>query len=210
MSQKRNIIFTILLSAIVFFVLYKVSWNNDQLVSGYVTDKNRHFVGKKYSAKAIPEVFKLSDFNNKGNTDSNTKRELPQNDIVKSIENDFIIPSIINEFKTKDSQKKNEYKLDEIIILNGDFNLLINEEGACWKLKKDDKVTINFEKAVSEIPEQSIIVGYVENGKAISGPSYKELSGKHEMNIIEDGEYAFYIINASSDPVTLKAAIEIN
>ncbi|WP_243184415.1 hypothetical protein ACUH7Y_01975 [Clostridium beijerinckii] len=71
-----------------------------------------------------------------------------------------------------------------------------------WKLNKGDTLTFNFNKYESRF--QSVVIGYVLNGKMVKGEKFKDLSGSYKIEANEPGGYYLYIMNASSDYVAFK------
>ena len=76
--------------------------------------------------------------------------------------------------------------------------------------KDTDELVYQFEKYPSEaIDQQTLVVGYVLDGVMYPGEKFTELSGEYRFKIEAPGEYFIYVVNGSSDPLSLKNG-EIN
>lgn len=62
-----------------------------------------------------------------------------------------------------------------------------------------------FEKYPSEaIDQQSLVVGCVLDGVMYPGEKFTDLNGEYRFKVEIEGEYFIYVINAASDPLSLK------
>lgn len=113
------------------------------------------------------------------------------------------MPSSIFELETK--EKNGVYISPEIITVNASVIVLTDTNGRGWELKTGDSVEYEFEKYKSEVVEnQIILIGYVKDGVLNPWQKFDQLKGNYNLTIEEPGQYYFYIINASSDPIALR------
>ena len=174
-----------------------------------ITDEVRDYVGKKLGS----EIYTIIDadgnthtYNSDGEVIPNIEKtqEFPENEIIK--ENSFsgMTPTDISVFKITDS------KLPQIMIPNNAMAVFTDERAVGWNLKAGDTVTISFEKYPHEIKNQTIMVGYIQDGKVYTDEIIKEIKGKYTMEIKSDGTYNFCFLGLSSDPIAIKSGtIEI-
>lgn len=158
-----------------------------------INDKNKSLIGTEVNDDSV-----LKENKNTSNNESTT--EFPQNTIVKKVANNSILqPTNITNFESTDNSSP------EVIIPNGSAALFTQENSKGWKCKVGDKLTYEFKKYKSDVNnEQTMIIGYVLNGELHPGEEVKRLEGTYTLDIKENGDYYIYIINASSDYITLK------
>lgn len=156
----------------------------------YITDKNRHLIGTE-----IHESGTGSQDGIKQNPNL-----IPYKNIINSTDDKVFPPSSIDEFTLKEDTDK--YITPEIITINGSMSLFIKTDGGGIKLNKGQSLMFNFNKYESR--SQTILIGYILNGKMMKGEKFKDLSGSYTITATESGEYHLYIINASSDYVAFK------
>lgn len=112
---------------------------------------------------------------------------------------DSSFPSI-DEFIVK--EENNRYITPEIIGGNASVSIFTKKDESGWNLNKGQSLTFNFNKYKSKF--QSVVIGYIFNGKMMPGKRFSELSGSYELIANESGEYYIYIVIASSDYVAFK------
>lgn len=158
----------------------------------YITDKNKSLIHS--------EVIQLNDASSK----PINNQKFPINRIITNIDDAIKMPpSIINEFASTEEDDK--FITPEIIGTNGSMAIFTQEDNSGWILDKGQVLNLNFTKYESDaINKQSIVVGYIFNGKMIQGEKFPDLSGNYKLKVEQPGEYYIYIINASSDYIALK------
>lgn len=194
--MKKN--FLVLCVAIccvlVIFIVYIKTKNNKYIINGasYITEQNRHLIG----TQAGTGDGKIEE--------NNEHYTLKTNHIIKSIDPEMRLDSaLISEFTVK--EENTVCTTPEIIGTNGSISVFTKEDGSGWMLNKGQVLTLNFNKYNSKVIEhQTVIIGYVLNGKMVSGKNFSELSGSYKITADESGEYYIYIVNASSDYVAFK------
>jgi hypothetical protein len=169
-----------------------------------ITDENRQLVGKETYAdySIIYRNGKYVDSN--GNEISQVvDTDIPDSRIVKKILHDTYVPSSIVEFETL--EKNGSFISPEIITINGSLSILTKKNGEGWNLKVGDKVSFSFEKYISEVvSNQNLVIGYIKDGVLVYGKGFSQSAGTYELTISEAGEYYIYLINASSDSISMK------
>ncbi len=98
------------------------------------------------------------------------------------------------------------YEIPMQLIVNNGMSVISNPLGNAWTLKQGNYVTIqcNLEKKSNKA--QDVIVGYMRNGVVYEAKQFSPKVGEHTLEIFEDGEYSFFIINATSDNIILDQA----
>lgn len=174
------------------FILVGCFKETNYLIHGsqYITEENRKLVGTEINEGK----------NNVYLKDNIEQYTLETNHIIKSIDSESLNSAPIIEFTVKEGDGKSI--TPEIITTNGSISVLKKEDSSGWKLNKGDTLVFNFNKYESR--SQSVVIGYVLNGKMVNGEKFKDLSGSYKFTANESGEYYVYIINVSSDYVAFK------
>lgn len=165
--------------------------DTEEIIHGaeYITDKNRNLIG----TEVIDDINAPRE-NGEGVT-------LPYKNIINSIDEKITLnPSSIDEFIVK--EENNSYITPEIIGGNASVGIFTKKDASGWNLNKGQSLTFDFNKYESRF--QSVIIGYIFNGKMMQGKKFKELSGSYKLTASEPGEYYIYIWIASSDYVAFK------
>lgn len=89
-------------------------------------------------------------------------------------------------------------------MINGSVNVITNSDDSAWEFRQKDLITLKFEKYESEIENQNLIIGIIQDGVLRKGESYRDLEGEYTYEVLQDGEYYIYLLNGSSDPISLK------
>lgn len=160
----------------------------------YITEENRDFIGTQ---TVYSDYF----------LDINTKQyKLENNPIIKNMDPDIHLDSALassSNFIVK--EENNKYITPEVIGTNGSVGIFTKKDNSGWMLNKGQVLTINFNKYKSKIVEnQTVVIGYIVNGRMVNGQSFRELSGTYKITSDEPGEYYIYIVNASSEYIAFK------
>lgn len=198
-NKKKVIIGVIIVGAIIItgFTTLMPDKKNMLTHSELITDENRILIGKE----TIVEYSNATDFS-QDEILKETQTNIPINQIIKQMYDEKFIPSSIDEFKT--TEKNGVFITPEIITINGSVSVLTNANGGGWDLKVGDKIEYVFEKYKSIIENQNLIIGYIKDGVQIQGEKFDQLKGAYHLAIEESGQYHVYLLNASSDPLSLK------
>lgn len=191
------IAFAILVGSVFFL---KVKENQmPQFISGarVINSDNRKLIGTEI--KGITPIIASSD-EQKTKLDLEVADKIPDNNIIKEVDNDeIVLPVSITNFKAVDG------KTPEVIMTNGSLVLFVNGDKGGWTCKPGDKLMYKFEKYATNITKsQSMVVGYILDGVLYQGNVMNDLSGTYQLDIAEAGEYYIYIISATSDYLALK------
>jgi len=162
-----------------------------------IDDENEKFIGKEVrdnnqlkSSKGFPE--------NQGAGNSNLE-DAVTNVVVASFADGVIKPVNIANFPTTDNTTP------EVIIPNGSAATFGQTDNVGWKCDVGDELVYQFEKYPSEaIDQQTLVVGYVLDGVMYPGEKFTDLNGEYRFKVEIEGEYFIYVINAASDPLSLK------
>ena len=131
--------------------------------------------------------------------------------VVKRVEDDFLIPRSVTEFKTLYSDGK--YITPEIMFANGEIVVFTKEDGSGWKLKKGDIIVVEINEYDSEVnygknPGMGQGIAYFQ---IINGKFYKDkihygdtLEQRFELVAEKRGEYYIALGGNSSDHISLK------
>lgn len=162
-----------------------------------ITDENRHLIGTEIISTYTPEV---SEQENAIGSDENNIQIFPWNDVVSAAADDVTVPSTISVFAAT------ENVTPEVIIPNGSCAVFVPAEGTRgWSCEKGEILQFSFEKYESEVSkEQTMVIGVVDNGTMIAGKAETDSQGAYTYTVNEEGEYAIYIISATSDYLSLK------
>lgn len=162
-----------------------------------IDDENEKFIGKEVRDNSQLESSKgFSE--NQGAGNSNLE-DAVKNAVVVSFADDIVKPMNITNFQTTDNITP------EVIIPNGSAATFGQTDSAGWKCDVGDELVYRFEKYPSEtIDQQSLVVGCVLNGVMYPGEKFTDLNGEYRFKVEIEGEYFIYVINAASDPLSLK------
>ncbi|MNW47275.1 hypothetical protein D3C74_246010 [compost metagenome] len=177
--------------------------------SELLTDDNRHLIGKETISNyyVIYQNGKYIDSNGKEISKdellSKSQDQIPENRIIQHINLKNFAPSSIVEFKT-DSQD-GMFISPEIITINNSVSTLTKSDGKGWELEKGNKIRFDLTKYPSEVIEnQKLMIGYVKDGVLNEGQVFEQLDGEYAVEVADPGVYYLYLINVSSDPISLK------
>ncbi len=174
-----------------------------------IDESNKHLVGSEATGPHI--LYDNGVYYNENNEviDINAALQsssvIPDNRIVESIDIPDFYPPAIVEFLTQN--ENNGYASPDIIMHNAVVCVLTQGDGNArgWNLEKGDKLTYSFEKYDSEVLSyQTLGIGYIKDGVMYPWDYYKEQSGIYTQEIKEAGEYYIYLINLSSDYLSIK------
>ncbi|MCD7839670.1 MAG: hypothetical protein LUG46_03470 [Erysipelotrichaceae bacterium] len=183
---------------------FEVTNNDDGNSSNYfltnaevINSQNSHLIGKEVYDDTTLTAFSP---NYLPNGDENING-FPINSVIKSTKDDSItLPTDFSVFEIK------ENATPEIIMPNGSAAIFIPENSTGCSCERGDTLILDFEKYKSEVVDaQTMVIGYAAYGVMYQGKTYKELSGRYELNIEEEGVYSVYIISATSDYLSLKS-----
>lgn len=164
-----------------------------------ITENNRDLVGTVTVSSETPEVFH-SEEEEHYDVKEEEQDQIPQNDIIKELDEDVPLPSTITVFSAANGITP------EIIFPNGSCAVFVpsdNKKG--WTCEKGGRIQFNFEKYPSAVVEkQAMVVGVVLNGKMLSGEIMRDLSGTYVFETDESGDYAIYVLSGTSDYLALK------
>ena len=118
---------------------------------------------------------------------------------VKSFADEVVEPINIINFETTDSVTP------EVIVPNGSAAIFSQAGGTGWICNDGDELIYRFEKFPSEVGAQTLVIGYILDGVMYPGEKYLVEDGEYRHKIDKSGEYFVYVINASSDPLSLKS-----
>ena len=177
--------------------------------SSAVDDSNRDLIGTEIvEDRAVifdKNGIAVSPEEYKGMTEEEVLAEsdIAESDIVTGTETDFEPSSYVEIVPEKEDGGRISFP--EIILVNNSACILTGPDGKGWSLKKDDEITIHFEKEETERNiSQNLILGYVQDGILKKGGSFRQMEGEYIFKADQEGEYYFYIMSASSDYLTLK------
>ena len=120
--------------------------------------------------------------------------------IELSFADGVVQPATITSFATENGA------VPEVIIPNGSAAIFGQTDDAGWLCASGDELVYQFQKYPSEVDGvQTLVVGYVLNGKMYPGEKFLNVDGEYRCEVKEAGEYFIYVINAASDPLTLKS-----
>lgn len=154
--------------------------------SQFINKHNRYLIGETLSAL----------------TNNNTSIK-EKNNLIDSVENGASFPGKLYSFSSNEIND-NFYSIPEIIMINGSVNVITNSDDSAWEFRQKDLITLKFEKYESEIENQNLIIGIIQDGVLRKGESYRDLEGEYTYEVLQDGEYYIYLLNGSSDPISLK------
>lgn len=124
------------------------------------------------------------------------------NKVVESFVDEVVQPANIENFEVVDNTTA------EMIIPNGSAATFGQSDTVGWKCNVGDELVYKFEKYPSEVVNQQIlVVGYILDGVMYPGENFFDLDGEYRHKVEENGEYFIYVINAASDPLSLKNGI---
>ncbi|MET3846531.1 hypothetical protein [Paenibacillus sp. OAE614] len=174
-----------------------------------VNEQNRDMIGKETFDNYVLKFQDGRYIDSNGITYSEAdlnkekQRTIPNNPIVKEIKLENFIPSSIVEFE---AEEKNGYFISpEIITINGSLSVLTKTNGEGWDFKPGEKLSIRFKKYNSEVvTHQNLMIGVIKDGILNKGEIFDKLERKYELTISDPGTYYIYLLNASSDTITLK------
>ncbi len=130
--------------------------------------------------------------------------QVPSSRIVKEIEIPSLKPLIIVEFPVS-SAEKNTYITPEIIMPNASPAILTQPDGSGWVLSEGAAISYSFEKYPSvTVDDQLLQIGIVKDGIMYDGIVYDNLTDTYQLTVSESGEYYIYLLNVSSDYLSLK------
>jgi hypothetical protein len=181
-----------------------------------ITDTNRSLIGKETTDGFYIICRDGKYLDSKGNELSESDlssriiSNIPDNRIVKQINDDIFIPSSIVEFETK--EENGNFISPEIITINGSLSIFTKKDGQGWDLKSGDTISFTFKKYKSEVvANQSLLIGYIKDGTLMEADSFTSLDGTYQHTIDDAGNYYIYLINASSDSISLyQGTLKIN
>ena len=125
-----------------------------------------------------------------------TIKDSYNNPIIKQINIDNFTPSstfIIN--RTENNT------IPKTTTSNGNLYIITDANGKGWNLSPGDIIEYSFQKETNN--QQQLLIGHIQNGIVDFGTVYKDLSGIYTYEIKESGLYYLYIINVSSDEISL-------
>lgn len=126
-------------------------------------------------------------------------QDTKSNEIVKSFADEVVEPINITNFETTDNVTP------EMIVPNGSAAIFSQAGGTGWICNDGDELIYRFEKFPSEVGAQTLVIGYILDGVMYPGEKYLVEDGEYRHKIDKSGEYFVYVINASSDPLSLKS-----
>lgn len=126
-------------------------------------------------------------------------QDTKSNEIVKSFADEVVEPINITNFETTDNVTP------EVIVPNGSAAIFSQAGGTGWICNDGDELIYRFEKFPSEFGAQTLVIGYILDGVMYPGEKYLVEDGEYRHKIDKSGEYFVYVINASSDPLSLKS-----
>lgn len=121
------------------------------------------------------------------------------NEVVESFADELLQPINIANFETVDNATP------EVIIPNGSAATFGQSDVMGWMCNIGDELVYRFEKYPSEVVDrQTLVVGFILNGEMHPGEKFLDLDGEYRHKVEENGEYFIYVVNAASDPLSLK------
>lgn len=165
-----------------------------------IDDENEKFVGKEVQDNSQLESSKSSKgfFGNQG-AGTAALEDVRENAVVDSFADGVLNPINITNFQTTDNMTP------EVIIPNGSAATFGQTDSVGWVCNVGEELVYQFEKYPSEsIDQQSLVVGYILDGVMYPGEKNAELNGEYRVKVEKKGEYFIYVINAASDPLSLK------
>ena len=163
-----------------------------------VTDENRDLIGKEVVGG---EVIISHDTESVATENVQDSQQLLANaSVVCEVQEEMLMPHSIDEIQVK------EGKVPEIMMTNGAAVVFYQNDYEGWKCSAGETLVFEFEKYESEVvEEQTMAVGYVKDGMMYEFDNvFRELEGRYEFKIEQDGEYYIYVVSATSDYLTLK------
>lgn len=162
-----------------------------------IDDKNEKFIGKEVHDNSQLESSK--GFLGKESAGNSALEDVEENAVVDSFADGVLNPINITNFQTTDNITP------EVIIPNGSAATFGQTDSVGWVCNVGDELVYQFEKYPSEsIDQQSLVVGYILDGVMYPGEKIAELNGEYRVMVEKKGEYFIYVINAASDPLSLK------
>lgn len=128
--------------------------------------------------------------------------EIPDNRIVKKIEDGMLIPGVIEEFAAVESE--DGYRCTEIIIPNGQAAVYTKEDGNGWDLKAGQTITINYTLYDGG---ETLKIGVIKDNTMYNGTIISGKEGEYSLTAKESGTYYIYLISYSSDYISLNNSI---
>lgn len=214
-TTKPKIVLRLLIAALIIMglAISGLAITNNLFRNGaaYIDDTNKELIGKE-----LPYEGEVTIKDKSGNIISGkepstnidqSNQLIEESTIIKSIDDNAVIPSSINYFPVK--QSKNFYTTPEVIFTNGAMIVFTKEDGSGWNLKHLETLTFETEMYPSEITYgrgQGITYGYIYNGELITENNRYEpgLDISYNLQADKEGEYYICLIGASSDSIALK------
>ncbi len=127
--------------------------------------------------------------------------------LIREVQPDTCMPRSISAFAVQEKDEK--FFTPEVIFVNGVMVIFTKEDGSGWHLDEGESLKLEVEEYPSEINSgrgQFVSYQYIFNGTLMGKdfPDTLSLNLSYEITADEAGEYYPCIINASSDPITLK------
>ena len=166
-----------------------------------VNEENKTLIGQEVIVDMDDVVTYNPDESQRSVQSGNKELVLDDSHIVKSIDSGMVQPSSIHEVQVIDGMTP------EVIMTNGAAVIFYQGNYEGWKCEIGDKLIFDFSKYESEVvEEQTLVLGYVLDGVMYkSSEVFKNISGRYELQIENEGEYYIYAISATSDYLTLRA-----
>lgn len=200
----------ILLAATLVLIVGTMAFANSKRGAVLIDESNRHLVGKEDEMGVI--IFDKDGNLVEGQLPSEPNKDVwKSSSVVKRVEDDFLIPRSVTEFKTSYSDGK--YITPEIMFTNGEIVIFTKEDGSGWKLKKGDTIVIEMTEYDSEVnwgkgPGMGQGIAYFQ---IINEKFYKDkihygdtLEQRFELVAEKRGEYYIALGGNSSDHISLK------
>jgi len=163
-----------------------------------INDENRMLIGKEVQDNTPLEA--THSMMDKADVENDMLKTKEENQIVNSFADKVVQPVNITNFETVDNMTP------EVIIPNGSAAIFGQRNIVGWTCNIGDEVVYKFEKYPSEVVnKQTLIVGYILDGVMYPGEKFLEAKGEYKKKVEKNGEYFIYVINAASDPLTLKS-----
>ncbi len=156
-----------------------------------VDDSNRDKIGK--------EIEDDSNLTDTVGTEMTEQEYLLESSIITNLAKDVACPSSITDMKV-------EYDaIPEIIMTNGSAVVFYQKDYNGLECSAGETLDVSIETYDSDVVEnQKYVVGYVLNGIMYDGEICQG-DDNVKINVREEGEYFIYIINATSDYLTIKS-----
>ena len=163
-----------------------------------INDDNRHLIG------TAPVLGEESMILTEPGHDIpyNEETEIPENRIVKEVEDGLLIPGGIEEFIAKEFE--DGYHCTEIIIPNGQAGIYTKEDGNGWELEAGQTITFNYSLYDGG---KSLKIGVVKENTMCNGTVISDSEGEYSVTADESGTYYIYLIGYSSDYISLENGI---